>query len=99
MRKRFKDVKRKLHNFIERMRMSDAEYLTIKEQSNKYKGMMSACIFELEEPEYTDIKDAEGNVLHRFRKSQSASLNVNIEDMLRNGGVIYDKERVTLNIK
>lgn len=99
MRKRFKDVRRKLHNFIERMKMSDGEYLTMKEQSDKYKGMMSACEFQVNDPEYIDVKDSSGNVLHRFTKSRSASLNVNIEDMLRNGGIIYDKKRVSLNVK
>lgn len=85
--------------FIERVRMSESDYLTMKEQSNKFENMMSSCEFKLEEPEYTDVKDANGNILHRFRKSQSASLNINIDEMLKNGGILYDKERVKLNIE
>lgn len=99
MRRKLKTIARKVHNFIERMRMSESDYLTMKEQSNKFENMMSSCKLKLEEPEYTDVKDADGNILYRFRKSQSASLNINIDEMLKNGGILYDKERVKLNIE
>lgn len=56
--------------------MSESDYLTMKEQSNKFENMM-----------------------HRFKKSQSATLNINIDEMLKNGGILYDKERVKLNIE
>lgn len=80
--------------------MSESDYLTMKEQSNKFKNMMSSCEFRLDEPEYTDVKDADGNIImRRFKKFQSASLNINIDEMLKNGGILYDKERVKLNIE
>jgi hypothetical protein len=41
--------------------MSESDYLTMKEQSNKFENMMSSCKFKLDEPEYTDVKDADGN--------------------------------------
>lgn len=41
--------------------MSESDYLTMKEQSNKFENMMSSCEFKLDEPEYTDVKDADGN--------------------------------------
>lgn len=99
MRRKLKTIARKVHNFIERVRMSESDYLTMKEQSNKFENMMSSCEFKLDEPEYTDVKDADRNILHRFKKSQSAGLNINIDEMLKNGGILYDKERVKLNIK
>lgn len=99
MRRKLKTIARKVHNFIERVRMSESDYLTMKEQSNKFENMMSSCEFKLDEPEYTDVKDADGNILHRFKKPQSASLNINIDEMLKNGGILYDKERVKLNIE
>ena len=99
MRRKLKTIARKVHNFIERVRMSESDYLTMKEQSNKFENMMSSCEFKLDEPEYTDVKDADGNILHRFQKSQSASININIDEMLKNGGILYDKERVKLNIE
>ena len=99
MRRKLKTIARKVHNFIERARMSESDYLTMKEQSNKFENMMSSCEFKLDEPEYTDVKDADGNILHIFKKSQSASLNINIDEMLKNGGILYDKERVKLNIE
>ena len=99
MRRKLKTIARKVHNFIERVRMSESDYLTMKEQSNKFENMMSSCEFKLDEPEYTDVKDADGNILHSFKKSQSASLNINIDEMLKNGGILYDKERVKLNIE
>ena len=99
MRRKLKTIARKVHNFIERVRMSESDYLTMKEQSNKFENMMSSCEFKLDEPEYTDVKDTDGNILHRFKKSQSASININIDEMLKNGGILYDKERVKLNIE
>ena len=62
MRRKLKTIARKVHNFIERVRMSESDYLTMKEQSNKFKNMMSSCEFKLDEPEYTDVKDADGNI-------------------------------------
>lgn len=99
MRRKLKAIARKVHDFIERVRMSESDYLTMKEQSNKFENMMSSCEFKLDEPEYTDAKDADGNIIHRFTKSQSASLNINIDEMLKNGGILYDKEKVKLNIE
>ena len=99
MRRKLKTIARKVHNFIERVRMPESVYLTMKEQSNKFENMMSSCEFKLKEPEYTDVKDADGNTVYRFKKSQSASLNINIDEMLKNGGILYDKERVKLNIE
>ena len=99
MRRKLKTIARKVHNFIERVRMSESGYLTMKEQSNKFENMMSSCEFKLDEPEYKDVKNADVNILHRFKKSQSASLNINIDEMLKNGGILYDKERVKLNIE
>lgn len=99
MRRKLKTIARKVHNFIERVRMPESDYLTMKEQSNKFENMMSSCEFKLDEPEYTDVKDVDGNILYRLKKSQSASLNINIDEMLKNGGILYDKERVKLNIE
>lgn len=67
MRRKLKTIARKVHNFIERARMSESDYLTMKEQSNKFENMMSSCEFKLDEPEYTDVKDVDGNILHRFK--------------------------------
>lgn len=92
-------LKRKFRNFIERLRLSESEYLTMKEQSEKFEGMMSTCEFKLGEPEFTDIKDKEGNILHRIPKSRTAILNINIDAMLKEAGIIYDKDRVTLNVE
>ncbi|WP_288682268.1 hypothetical protein [uncultured Eubacterium sp.] len=99
MRRKLETIARKVHNFIERVRMSESDYLIMKEQSNKFENMMSSCEFKLDEPEHTDVKDADGNILRIFKKSRSASLNINIDEMLKNGGILYDKERVKLNIE
>ena len=74
LNEKLKMIARKVHNFIERVRMSESDYLTMKEQSNKFENMM-----------------------HRFKKSQSATLSINIDEMLKNGGILYDKERVQPN--
>lgn len=71
----------------------------MKEKSEKFDSMMSTCEFKLGESEFTDIKDKEGNILHRFPKSKTATLNVNIDKMLKEAGIVYDKDRVTLNVE
>lgn len=92
-------LKRKFRNFIERLRLSESEYLTMKEQSEKFEGMMSTCNFEIGESEFIDIQDKAGNIVHRFPKSKTATLNVNIDKMLKEAGIVYDKDRVTLNVE
>ena len=92
-------LKRKFMNFIERLKLSESEYLTIKEQSEKFKNMMSTCEFKLGEPEFTDVKDKEGNIVHRIPKNRTATLNVNVDEMLKEAGIVYDKDRVTLNVE
>lgn len=96
---KIKTLNRKFRNFIEKLRLSETEYLTMKEQSEKFEGMMSTCEFKLCELEFTDIKDKKGNILHRFPKSRTATLNINIDEMLKEAGIVYDKDRVTLNVK
>ena len=44
MRRKLKTIARKVHNFIERARMSESDYLTMKEQSNKFENMMSSML-------------------------------------------------------
>ena len=99
MKRRIKVLARKFRSFIERLRLSESEYLTIKEQSEKFKNMMSTCEFKLGEPEFTDVKDKEGNIVYRIPKNRTATLNVNVDEMLKEAGIVYDKDRATLNIE
>lgn len=92
-------LKRKFRNFIERLRLSESEYLKMKEQSEKFEGMMSTCEFKIGEPEFMDIKDKKGNIVHRIPKSRTATLNINVDEMLKEAGIVYDKDRVTLNVE
>lgn len=101
MKRRIKVLVRKFDNFIEKVRLSESDYLKMKEQSEKFGNMMSVCEFKLGEPEIVDIKDAEGNILNRIPnfKNRTASLNVNVEEMLKEAGITYDKDRVELNVE
>lgn len=101
MKRRIKALARKFGNFIEKVRLSESDYLKMKEQSEKFEGMMSTCEFKLGEPEIVDIKDAEGNILNRIPnfKNRTASLNVNVEELLKEAGITYSKDGVELNVE
>lgn len=98
MVKRFNMFMSKIGNFIEKMRLSETDYLMMKDQSEKYKSMMSTMNVDTH-AEFENIETESGIVLRRFPKSQTVTLNVDVKDMLRAGGVICDLDPIKLNVE
>lgn len=97
MKKKFNVFKRKLHSLIERIKLSESEYLSMKSKAQMYSDMMSTVKCECN-TDYEDIKN-NGHAIARFPKSRTMTLNIDVEQMLASGGITFDKNAVKLNVK
>lgn len=95
--KLFNKLQMKIRCLIERIKLSDSEYLTMKAQSQMYKAMMSTIKCS-SNAIYEDIVDSDGNLINRIPKSKTAIVHVNIADMLAEGGVTFNKNVVKLDV-
>ena len=93
----FNKLKIKIRCLIERIKLSDSEYLTMKTQSQMYKAMMSTVKYSLD-TEYEDAFDDNGNIIKRFLKARTATIHINIVDMLAEGGITFNKNAVKLDV-
>lgn len=93
----FNKLKRKIHCLIERIKLSESDYLMMKAQSQMYKAMMSTIKYS-SDSEYEDAFDDNGNLIKRFLKARTATIHINIADMLAEGGVTFNKNAVNLDI-
>lgn len=90
-------LKEKLYLFLERITMSNHEYLTMKNDAQNFKNIMG-CVGVNISTKYVDCRDKYGELLCKFPESIGATIDVNVTDMLKAMGVIYDKNLVRLNI-
>ena len=97
MKKKIDVFKRKLHSLIERIKLSESDYLSMKSKAQMYSDMMSAIKYECN-TDYEDIK-SNGQTIARFPRSKTMTLNIDVEQMLENGGITFDKNAVKLNAK
>lgn len=97
MKKNFNVFKRKLHNLIERIKLSESDYLSMKVKSEMYSNMISTIRYE----HYTDYEYIKNNgqTIAMFPKSKTATLTVDVGEMLTSGGIIFNKNAVKLNVK
>lgn len=93
----FNKLKIKIRCLIERIKLSDSEYLTMKAQSQMYKAMMSTVKYS-SDTEYEDAFDDNGNIIKRFLKARTATIHINIVDMLAEGGITFNKNAVKLDV-
>ena len=93
----FNKIKRKIRCLIERIRLSESDYVTMKAQSQMYKAMMSTVKYS-SDAEYEDAFDDNGFLIKRFLKARTATVHVNIVDMLAEGGITFNKNTVKLDI-
>ena len=96
MKKRFNVFKRKLHILIERIKLSESDYLIMKANAQMFAAMMSTvkCNFEME---YEDVMVGE-SLITKIPKSKTMTINIDIKQMLANAGITFD-DTVKLNIK
>ena len=97
MKKRIDVLKRNLHSLIERIKLSESDYTSMKSKAQMYSDMMSTIKYE-RNTDYEYIKK-NGKNIARFPKSKTMSINIDVEQMLANGGITFDKNLVKLNIK
>lgn len=90
-------IKRKLLCLIERIKLSEDDYRMIKVKAEMYDDMMSTIEYDVN-TEYVEAKDNQGCTIVKIPKSTTMVCNVDIEQMLANGGVTFDKNRVKINI-
>jgi hypothetical protein len=93
----FNKLKRKIHCLIERIKLSESDYVAMKTQSQMYKAMMSTIKYDLSS-EYEDIKDASGYLITTIPKAKTATAHINITEMLAEGGIIFNKNVVKLDV-
>lgn len=94
---KMKQLKQKWHNFVERLRLSENDYLTMKRQSENYEKMLSTINVELK-CDSEDITDIAGNVIRKGNVNKNVTINVDTKEMLNKIGITFDKDTV-LNVK
>ena len=93
----FNKFKMKIRFLLERIKLSESDYITMKAQSQMYKAMMSTIKYS-SNTVYEDIVDDTGNLINRIPKSNTAIVHINITEMLAEGGVTFNKNVVKLDI-
>ena len=93
----FNKLKRKIRCLIERIRLSESDYVTMKAQAQMYKAMMSTVKYS-SGSEYSDVFDADGILVTSIRQARTATVHINIADMLAEGGVTFNKNAVQLDV-
>ena len=93
----FNKLKMKIRCFIERIRLSETDYLTMKAQSQMYKAMMSTIKYS-SGSEYSDVFDADEVLVASVRQARTATVHINIVDMLAEGGVTFNKNAVKFDV-
>lgn len=91
----FNKFKMKIRFLLERIKLSESDYITMKAQSQMYKAMMSTVKYS-SNTVYEDIVDDAGNLINRIPKSNTAIVHVNVTEMLAEGGVTFNKNVVKL---
>ena len=93
----FNKLKRKIRCLIEQIKLSESDYMTMKAQSQMYKAMMSTIKYS-SGSEYQDVFDANGVLVTRINQERTATVHINIADMLAEGGVTFNKNAVKLDV-
>lgn len=96
MKKRIDVLKRNLHSLIERIKLSESDYTSMKSKAQMYSDMMSTIKYD-RNTEYEYIKK-NGKNIARF-PSKTITINIDVEQMLANGGITFDENLVKLNVK
>lgn len=93
----FNKIKMKIRCLIERIRLSESDYLVMKAQSQMYQAMMSTIEYS-SDSEYEDTFDDNGIPIKSFLKARTATVHINITDMLAEGGITFNKNVVKFDI-
>lgn len=90
-------LKRKLLCLIERIKLSESEYRAMKAKSQMYDGMMSSIKWNTYMKE-EEVKNNNGDIIWMLPKEKTVTMEIDIVDMLANGGITFDKNAVELKV-
>lgn len=93
----FNKFKRKIRCLIERIKLSESDYVMMKAQSQMYSSMMSTIRYSVDD-EYENITDGNGSLITQTIKARTATVHVNITEMLAEGGIAFNKNAVKFDI-
>lgn len=93
----FNKFKRKIRCLIERIKLSESDYKTMKAQAQMYSAMMSTIRYNTER-EYEPVYDTNGVLITNLFKARVSTIRVNVAEMLAEGGIIFNKNAVKLEV-
>lgn len=83
-------LKENLRMLLERIKLSNSEYLMMQEKANRFNNMLAAIGFETNS-RYTDVQDNEGICILKFPESKTLTISINASDLMKTMGIEYDK--------
>ena len=83
-------LKEKWNIFLERSKLSNSEYLSMKEKAKRFDDMLAAISFETNS-KYTYVQDNEGICILRVPKSKTLTISINAPDLMKAAGIEYNK--------
>ena len=90
----FNTFKRKLLCLIERIKLSESDYRTMKAKSQMYDGMMSAVKISIS-PNNEKIKNNDGHIIWVTHRAKTVMIDVDVVEMLAAGGIHFsDKTEI-----
>lgn len=90
-------LKEKLYIFLERSKLSNLEYLTMKEKAKRLDDMLDSISLETN-AEYIPVEKPKGCVIAKVLKAKSLTISVNIPDLMKGVGIVYDRQLTNINI-
>ena len=90
-------LKENLRMLLERIKLSNFDYLTMKEKSKRFDNMLAAISFETN-TKYIDVKDNKGVHIFKFPESKNLTISINVPDLMKGVGIVYDRHLTNINI-
>lgn len=89
--------KEKWNVFLERFKLSNSEYLTMKEKAKKFDDMLAAISMETN-AEYLPVERSNGCVIAKVLISKSLTISVNIPDLMKGADIVYDRQLTNIKV-
>lgn len=83
-------LKENLRMLLERIKLSNSEYLAMKEKSKRFDNMLAAISLETN-AKYIDVKDNKGVHIFKFPESKNLTISINVPDLMKGVGIEYNK--------
>lgn len=89
--------KEKWNVFLERSKLSNSQYLTMKEKAKRFDDMLASISLETN-AEYIPVEKPKGCVIAKVLRSKSLTISVNIPDLMKGAGIVYNRQLTNINI-